>query len=200
MMYRTKGFTSKQGIYGPPSHWLGACAAGGSTLGAQRPEGPPGPGRGPGFLWKKAGRKNTKALPWTRISRPLVPTRWIWRLYASEWLQNASFRYTKTDLDRIFRENTLKKNFAKECLQSKVHTKAPQQGNSCPLQPPPQNKQVPTGGPSNREATWQIPTCHESMDTAHQHRQSPRFHGRQIMPPLLRPAVLLGRQRTPLPE
>ncbi len=163
------------------------------------PRGPARPRAGARLSLEESRKKNTRALPWTRISRPLVPTRWIWRLYASEWLQNASFRYTKTDLDRIFRENTLKKNFAKECLQSKVHTKAPQQGNSCPLQPPPQNKQVPTGGPSNREATWQIPTCHESMDTAHQHRQSPRFHGRQIMPPLLRPAVLLGRRRTPLP-
>ena len=31
------------------------------------PRCPPGPGRGPGFLWKKAGGKNTRAPPWTRV-------------------------------------------------------------------------------------------------------------------------------------
>ncbi len=105
---------------------------------------------------EESRKKRTPGLcPGPGFSRPLVPTRWIWRLYASEWLQNASFRYTKTDLDRIFRENTLKKNFAKECLQSKVHTKAPQQGNSCPLQPRPKTSKCqqaghPTGRPRGR--------------------------------------------------
>ena len=62
MMYRTKGFTSKQGIYGPPSHWLGACAAGGRTLrvcpsavplGRSAPRVRPAPGGGPAFFGRK---------------------------------------------------------------------------------------------------------------------------------------------------
>ena len=31
----------------------------------------------PGFLWKKAGGKNTRAPPWTRVLWPLVATRWF---------------------------------------------------------------------------------------------------------------------------
>ena len=65
MMYRTKGFTSKQGNLWATSHWLGACAAGGRTLrvcpsavplGRSDPRARPAPGGGPAFFGK-AGRE-----------------------------------------------------------------------------------------------------------------------------------------------
>ncbi len=129
------------------------CVLGSTPWGA-KPEGPPAPG-GPAFFGRKPEEKD-QGSALDPISRPLVPTRWIWRLYASEWLQNASFRYTKTDLDRIFRENTLKSIFAKERLKAKyIPYQAPQQGNSCPPQPRPKTSKCqqaghPTGRPRGR--------------------------------------------------
>ena len=56
--------------YCVPFGWSGLFRC----LGAQRPVAPPGPGRGPGFLWKKAGGKNTREEevlpPWTHLFGP----------------------------------------------------------------------------------------------------------------------------------
>ena len=46
-----------------PFGWSGLFPA----LGRSAPGAPPTPAGEPGFLWKKAGGKNTRALPWTRV-------------------------------------------------------------------------------------------------------------------------------------
>ena len=120
MMYRTKGFTSKQGIYGPPSHWLGACAAGGRTLrvcpsavplGRSAPRVRPAPGGGPAFFGRKPEERTPGLRPGPGFLWPLVPTRWVWGLLALIRSKDYYYRYAKTDLGRIFEKKYAGKHF-----------------------------------------------------------------------------------------
>ena len=59
------GLARRGGTAYPSGGWLRSCPRGAA------PRCPPGPGRGPGFLWKKAGGKNTREEevlpPWTHL-------------------------------------------------------------------------------------------------------------------------------------
>ena len=119
--------------------WLRAlptCPLGGqlrSRPWGAAPRFPPGPGRGPGFLWKKAGGKNTRAPPWTRVYGPLAAARSFWGSLSLVRLRGYFLRDAKTDLGRIFEGNYAGKHFCERRFPTRSAV-------------PPRPKAFPLGG------------------------------------------------------
>ena len=75
----------------------------------------------PGFLWKKAGRKNTRGKPLDPgFYSPLAAARSFWGSLSLIRQRGCFLRYAKTDLGRIFRE--------KICWKAFCERKFPNQG------------------------------------------------------------------------
>ena len=90
------------------------------------PRCPPGPGRGPGFLWKKAGGKNTRGKPldpgFYSRSFPLADF-WVGCLWDGRGAIPSGI--LKPIWDAFSRENMLKSIFAKESFQIRVRRWVP---------------------------------------------------------------------------
>ena len=82
---------------------------------------PPTPAGSPAFFGRKPEERTPGASPWTPFLWPLVPTRWFLGQLSLIRLRGYFFRYTKTDLERIFRGKICWKEFSRKKVSKSGH-------------------------------------------------------------------------------